>query len=142
MSWSASQLPPESGAVEDVVAEHQGGRVAGEELLAEQEGLRQALGSLLHDVRELHPQFSAVAEEPDEGRLVLGGRDDQDLAQPCVHERGDRVVHHRLVVDGQQLLADATRDRPQPRPGSPRKHDALHARILPWAGRGRPSNAR
>src|SRR5688500_19749333 len=33
------------------------------------------------------------------------------------HQRGQRVVDHRLVVDRHQLLARAERDRVQPRPG-------------------------
>ena len=121
--------------MEDVVPEDERGRVTGQELLTEEEGLRQSLGTLLDDVGEAHPELRPVPEEPDERRLVLGGRDDEDVAKPGVHERGDRVVHHRLVVHRQQLLADPTCDRPQPRPGSPRKHDALHGEILTCAGR-------
>ena len=71
MSCSCPQLPAKPGAVEDVVAQHERGRVAGEELLAEQECLRQALGALLDDVGEVHAELGPVAEEPDEGRLVL-----------------------------------------------------------------------
>ena len=41
--------------MEDVVAEDEGGRVTGEELLTEQKRLREALGPLLDDVREATP---------------------------------------------------------------------------------------
>ena len=128
------ELPTQTGPVEDVVPEHQGRCVTGEELLTEQEGLGQALGSFLDDVGERDPELGAVPQQPDERRLVLGGRDDEDLPQPGVHEGGDGVVHHRLVVDRQQLLADPPGDGPQARSSSPGKHDSLHGRQVKHAG--------
>ncbi len=45
--------------------------------------------------------------------------------RPAAIERGQRVVDHRLVVDGQQLLAHAHGDRPEPAAGAP-------ARMIPF----------
>ena len=121
-----AQLSAQPGAVEDVVAEDEGGVVTGEEVLAEDEGLRQPLGPRLHHVLEAHAQVGAVAEQSLEGGLVLGGGDDQDLADPGGHEGAERVVDHRLVEHRQNLLADAAGDRPQPGSGAARQHNALH----------------
>src|SRR5262249_45427577 len=51
---------------------------------------------------------------------------------PREHERRERVVDHRLVVDGDELLADREREGPQARPGAAGEDDALQAR--PRAG--------
>lgn len=50
----ARQVAGQAVAVEDVVAEHQGARLAGDEVLADGEGLRQAVGARLLGVGEVH----------------------------------------------------------------------------------------
>ncbi len=45
-------------------------------------------------------------------------------------------MDHRLVVDGEKLLADPFGDRPQPRAGSPGQNDALHSRQASDTARG------
>ena len=66
-----TQPGAQADAVEDVVAQHQRGRIAGQEVPRQQEGLRQALGLGLHDVGELQPQLRTVAQQPLEAGLVL-----------------------------------------------------------------------
>ncbi len=63
------------------------------------------------------------------GEGVLRRRDDQHLADARQHQRGERVVDHRLVVDRQQLLADRVRDRVQARARTTGQDDAaaVHA---------------
>ena len=50
----ARQVAAEAVAVEDVVAEHQGARLAGDEVLADGERLREAVGARLLGVGEVH----------------------------------------------------------------------------------------
>src|SRR6185369_2411286 len=52
-------------------------------------------------------------------------RDDQNLPHPAQHQGGQRVVDHRLVVDGKQLLADGAGDGMQAGAGAPGQDDAL-----------------
>lgn len=59
----ARQVAGQSVAVEDVVAEHQGARLAGDEVLADREGLRQAVGARLLGVGEVHAVARAVPEQ-------------------------------------------------------------------------------
>ena len=72
------------------------------------------------------PSVDAVAEQRAELLVVLGRRDDQDLADARHHQRRQRVVDHRLVVDRHELLRDALGDRPQPGAGAAGEDDAAH----------------
>ena len=99
--------------MEEVVAEDQGRLVAGEEVLGDEECLRESLRLGLHGVLDRHAPRSTIAEQPRERLGILGRGDDEDFAKARGHQRGQRVMDHRLVVDGQQLLAHALGDRPQ-----------------------------
>ena len=57
---------------------------------------------------------------------LVGCRDDQDVPDAREHQRGERVVDHRLVVDRHQLLADALGDRVQSRAGAAGQDDSAH----------------
>ena len=118
----------EPGAVEDVVAEHQGDGVVADEVRADDEGLGQALGPRLDRVGDLDAPLGPVAEEADELVAVVGSRDDEDLPDAGHHQCRQRVVDHRLVVDGHQLLGDRTGDRVQSRARAAGEDDALHGR--------------
>ena len=120
------EQPAHAVAEEDVVAEHQGGGVVAEVLGADEERLRQPVRRRLHGVAELDAPLRPVAEQPDELLLVVRRGDDQDVPDPGQHQRRDRVVDHRLVVDRQQLLADAAGERVQPGARTTRQDDALH----------------
>src|SRR5918996_6466247 len=61
---------------------------------------------------------------------ILGCGDDQNVSNSGQHQSGDRVVDHRLVVDGQQLLADDARERVEARPRAACEHDSLHGLVL------------
>lgn len=111
---------------EDVVAEHERAGLARDPALADEEGLREAVRRGLLGVAERDAEARPVAEQPLEVRQVRRRRDDEDVAYPRHHERGERVVDHRLVVDGQQLLARYRGQRVEPGPGPAREDDALH----------------
>src|SRR5262245_24923160 len=52
--------------------------------------------------------------------------DDQDLANPGQHQRGERIVYHRLIVNRQQLLAELEGNRPKPTARAACEDDPLH----------------
>src|SRR6185295_16854636 len=81
------------------------------------------LGGVLDSDSEL----AAVAKEAPEGVLIVGRRDDENIADAGEHQGGLRIVDHRLVVDGQQLFADRARQRMQPRSRSACENNAFHA---------------
>ena len=122
----ARQVARQAVAVEDVVAEHQGARLAGDEVLADGEGLRQAVGARLLGVGEVHAVARAVPEQALEVGQVRRRGDDQDVPDARQHEGGQRVVDHGLVVDRQQLLGGHERERVQTRAGPAGEDDAFH----------------
>ena len=71
------------------------------------------------------PELGAITKEALEGPCILRGGDDEDFPNTRLNERGERVINHRLVVDGQQLLGDGQRGRMQPRAGAAGQDDAL-----------------
>ena len=122
----ARQVARQAVSVEDVVAEHEGARLAGDELLADGERLRQAVGARLLGVGEVHAVARAVPEQALEVGEVRRRGDDQDVADARQHEGAERVVDHGLVVDRQQLLGGHERERVQARAGPAGEDDAFH----------------
>ena len=122
----ARQVAGQAVAVEDVVAEHQRARLAGDELLADGERLGQAVGARLLGVGQVHSVARAVPEQALEVGEVGGRGDDQDVPDARQHEGGQRVVDHGLVVDRQQLLGGHERERVQAGAGTAGKDDAFH----------------
>ncbi len=100
------------------------------ELLADGEGLRQAVGARLLGVGEVHAVARAVPEQALEVGQVGRGGDDQDVPDTRQHEGGQRIVDHGLVVDRQQLLAGDERERVQTRARATREDDAFHVKLL------------
>ena len=122
----ARQVARQAVAVEDVVAEHQGARLAGDEPLADGEGLREAVGAGLLGVGEVHAVARAVPEQALEVGQVGRRGDDQDVPDSRQHEGAKRVVDHGLVVDRQQLLGGHERERVQAGAGPACEDDAFH----------------
>ena len=122
----ARQVARQAVAVEDVVAEHQGARLTVNEVLADGEGLGQAVRARLLGVGQVHAVARAVPEQALEVGQVGRRGDDQDVADARQHEGGQRVVDHGLVVDRQQLLGGHERERVQARAGPTGEDDAFH----------------
>ena len=122
----ARQVAGQAVAVEDVVAQHQGARLSADEVLADGEGLRQAVRRGLLRVGQVDAVARAVPEQALEVGQVGRGGDDQDVPDARQHEGGQRVVDHGLVVDRQQLLGGHERERVQARAGPAGEDDAFH----------------
>ena len=122
----ARQVARQAVAVEDVVAQHEGARLAGDEVLADGEGLREAVRRGLLGVGEVDAVARAVPEQALEVGQVRRRGDDQDVTDARQHEGGQRVVDHGLVVDRQQLLGGHERERVQAGAGPAGEDDAFH----------------
>ena len=127
----ARQMAAEAVAVEDVVAEHQRARLAGDELLADGKRLHEAVRARLLGVGEVHAVARAVPEQALEVGEVGRRGDDQDVPDARQHEGGQRVVDHGLVVDRQQLLGGHERERVQARAGPAGEDDAFQSYLSP-----------
>lgn len=99
----ARQVARQAVAVEDVAAEHERARLAGDEVPADRKGLRQTVGARLLGVGQVHAVARAVPEQALEVGQVGRRGDDQDVPDARQHEGGQRVVDHGLVIDRQQL---------------------------------------
>ena len=126
----ARQVARQAVAVEDVVAEHERARLAGDEVLADGEGLGQAVGARLLGVGQVHAVARAVPEQALEVGQVGRRGDDQDVPDARQHEGAKRVVDHGLVVDRQQLLGGHERERVQAGAGPAGEDDAFHGESL------------
>ena len=100
----------ETIAVEDVVAQNETSAVVADELLTDDEGLGQTIGGGLFGVFEMDTIIGAVAQKTLEARQVIWRADNQDVADARKHQSTDGIIHHRLVVDGEQLLAHSLGD--------------------------------
>ena len=120
------QVAGQAVAVEDVVAQHQRAGLAGDEVLADGECLRQAVRRGLLGVGEVHAVARAVPEQALEVGQVRRRGDDKDVPDARQHEGAKRVVDHGLVVDRQQLLGGHERERVQARAGPAGEDDAFH----------------
>lgn len=122
----AAEVPAKAVAEEDVVAKHEGAGLARDEVLADDEGLGEAVRRGLLGVGEQDAEVGAVAQQALEVGQVRRRRDDEDVADARHHEDGERVVDHGLVVDRQQLLAGHERERVQARARAAGEDDAFH----------------
>ncbi len=74
----AAQVVGEVRAVEDVVAERERDAIGADELAADEERLREAVGARLRGVLDLQAELRAVAEQAPEAVLLVRRRDDED----------------------------------------------------------------
>src|ERR1700690_2977040 len=100
-----AQLLRQPMTVEQVVAEHERGRIRTHERAPDRKGLGEPTRRRLLGVLQRQAPLAAIAEQTLERGQVGRGRDQQVVADPGEHQRSERVVHHRLVVNPQQLLS-------------------------------------
>jgi len=77
-------------------------------------------------MRKAWARPSGVAEKKLEAGGIFGCGYDEDLADAGEHESRERVVDHRLVVDGEELFRDCLGDGVKPRAGAACEDDSLH----------------
>ena len=100
--------------------------VVADEVAADAEGFGEAVRRLLRGVGEPQAERAAVAEQVAEGRRVGRRRDDEDVADVRHHQRRQRIVDHRLVVDGEELFRQRDGERIEPRARAAGENDAFH----------------
>ena len=125
-AYGLAQRVAQTIAVEDVVTKHKRARLSGDELFAEDERLCQTVGAGLHLVGEVHAIMRSVTEQTFEVRQVLRRGDDQNVTDTRQHQHRQRIIDHRLVVDGEQLLRRDRRQRVQTGTRTASQNNALH----------------
>jgi hypothetical protein len=97
------------------------------EIGADRECLRKPLGARLRVIADLDAEPLATAEQLFEHRQVVWCRDQQNVPDTGQHQRAERIIDHRLIIDRQQLLRQRARHRIQPRAAAASQDDPLHA---------------
>ena len=100
----------ETVAVEDVVAKDQAGAIVANKLFTNDKSLGKAIRTRLFGILKVHAVVRSVAKQAPEAGEVVGGADDEDIADPGQHQGTDGVIDHRLVINGEQLLAHSLCD--------------------------------
>ena len=127
--------------VEDIVAKHERGGIAADEIRADMIGLRQSLGLGLDGVGQRHAPFAAIAQQRLESGGVMRRGDDQHIANARKHEGRQRIIDHRFIINRHQLLRDALGQRIESCAGPAGQYYSLAHMKLPekrWGCRARP----
>ena len=119
------QLLRQAVSIKYIVAERQGAGVVPDEFPADQEGLGQPVRARLYCVIQRHSPLAAIAQEPVKIGALLRCGDYQDVPDSRQHQDAQRVVDHRLVVDGQELFAHSRCHGIEPCAFSPGEDDTL-----------------
>ena len=112
-----AQHVTESAAEEDVVSKHHGNAVVANEVLPNEEGLRQTLRLFLNGILQLQSELVSFTQKVFKPLDVIGRRNNEDFPDSGEHEHGQRIENHGLVVYGKQLFTGDQRQRIQPRAG-------------------------
>src|SRR5215468_783600 len=122
-------------AVEDIIPEDQGDMVAGNELVPDDEGLGESIGSALCRVFDRQAPLAAVSQQTREARELGRGRDVQNIPRPRQHQGRQWIIHHRLDVDGQQLFTECQGRGVEPGAMPASQNDSFHRLSTPTNSR-------
>ena len=111
--------------VKNIVAQYERAGLVVDEVFAYDESLRQAVRAWLDGIPDVHAPLRSIAQQFREARGVVRGADQQHIADSAEHECTQGVVHHGLVVHGQQLFAESQSGGVQARAGASGKNDTF-----------------
>ena len=116
------------GALDDVISENHADLLAVGEMLGQGQRIGDAAFPLLICVVEvIEAELLAVGEQAKEISGIAPTGDQQNVANSRLDQRLDRVIDHRLVVDGEKMFVGDFRQRVQTAPRSARQNNAFHS---------------
>ena len=80
----------------------------------------------LHLIRKTDAELTAVSQKTLKIRQIMRCRDDQYILDPRQHQRAQRIIDHRFVINRQKLLRCYFGQRVQTRTAASRKYDSFH----------------
>jgi len=113
-------------AIENVVAEDQAHRQSIDEVGPDDEGLRDPSRARLLPIGEAHSDVASILEQSTNHRQIAGRADDENVADAGEHQRRQRIIDRRLVVNREQLLADRSCQRIQTGGAATGEEDPFH----------------
>ncbi len=104
MGCSPLQRLREIRTIEYIIAQYERTALPRDEFLTDEECLREAVRARLHRVGYGYPELAAVSQQTREQLRILRRRYDEYIGYAGQHERRQRIIDHRLVIDRHQLL--------------------------------------
>ena len=117
-------------AVENIVAQNEADLIVSDEALANEKCVGNAPLHLLNAVGDVQAKLRAVSKELDKGIHFIRRHDDEDVADARLHQNGHRIVDQRLIIHGNERLADRERHRIHPRSLACGENDTFHMGLL------------
>lgn len=114
------------GTVEYIVTEYQADFFGSDKFFSDDECLGEPIRFYLFLIFESASEFASVSEEVPEPREIVWGGDDEYLIDTRRYKGGNRVIDHRLVIDGHELFAYSHRYRVESRTGASGENDSFH----------------
>ncbi len=112
--------------LKDVVGQENDTTVTGHEPLGQAKRLGDAAGLVLVGIQQaLDAELLPVAEQAEKLARVSPTGDQHDLVHAGAHQRFDRVVDHRAVVDRKQVLVGDAGQRMESASGAAGEHNSL-----------------
>ncbi len=109
-------------SVKKIVAENERAAPIRNELLGDHQCLSDSLRALLDRVGDRNSPLRDIPEQAFELGPVPRCGDDENVGDAAEHERRERIINQRLVVDWQQLLTHRARHGVQPRARASREY--------------------
>ena len=100
------------GSVKEIIPKNQAGGGISNELGPDVVRLGQPLRLGLFGVGDGNPHRLSIPQKALEKGQVMRRGDQQDFPNARQHENRKRIVHHRLVIEGQKLFGDRPGQRP------------------------------
>lgn len=131
----------ESLTVEEIISEYQTYIIRPDKCLTDEECLCESVRRRLYRVGKMDSPLNSVPEESFEARTIFGCRNNEDISDTSEHECRDRIVDHRLIIDGHELLRDGSCDGIETRPCASCEDDSFHRQCRIYSNiRKTPSN--
>jgi ClpX C4-type zinc finger len=96
----------EPSAVEKIVTQNQGRRVAAEKVASDRDRPGDAVRARLLRIAEPDSPLAAVPQQPLKLRQISRRRDDENISDSGEHEHRQGIIDHRFVVDREELFRD------------------------------------
>jgi len=93
--------------VEDIITQDERDRIITNKLFTNDKRLSKAIRAWLHFVLNRNAPLRTIAQQALKARCILWCTDDQNIVDPCQHQRTERIIDHWLIIDREQLLTDS-----------------------------------
>ena len=105
--------------VKDIVSQYERDGIRSDEIAPDDERIGKPTRFRLSGIGDLQAKLRTVPEQTLKSGPVVRRCDDQNLADIREHQSRQRIIDHRLIVDGKKLLADDRRNWMEPGACSP-----------------------